>query len=99
MKNEMEKKQQQKKTSEELAGRETALTSFPPTTMENLILNIMAENEECPAERCTKQAVKMIWEGTGKNPSPWKTLGQILRLPQRPSPQLSLRGECCKTST
>lgn len=38
----------EKKISEDLAGRETALTSFPPTTVENLTFTIMAEKEERP---------------------------------------------------
>lgn len=41
-------KWKEKKISEELAGKQTAVTSFPLTTMENLMLSIMAGKEECP---------------------------------------------------
>lgn len=47
------------KISEELSRRAIALTSFSATTMENLIFNLVAENEEYPKDRYTKQPVTM----------------------------------------
>lgn len=49
----------EKKMSEELARRAKALTSFSKTTMENLIFNLVAENEEYPKDKYTKQPVTM----------------------------------------
>ena len=49
----------EKKMSEELARRAKALTSFSETTMENLIFNLVAENEEYPKDKYTKQPVTM----------------------------------------
>ena len=49
----------EKKMSEELVRRAKALTSFSKTTMENLIFNLVAENEEYPKDKYTKQPVTM----------------------------------------
>ena len=50
----------EKKMSEELARRAKALTSFSETTMENLIFNLVAENEEIPHAQGKRNPSKTV---------------------------------------
>lgn len=86
-----------KKIPAELAGREIELTSFPPTTMENLILHLLAENEECSHREVHETGCENdLGNELGKSITSWKILGQILRRLQHQPPELSLRGQYCK---